>query len=35
VLVLSEDGAFLDGLDAAAAREHGMGSLLDALARVV
>jgi uncharacterized protein YndB with AHSA1/START domain len=35
LLVLSEDGAFLDGLDAAAERRHGMGSLLDALGRVV
>jgi uncharacterized protein YndB with AHSA1/START domain len=30
-LVLTEQGAFLDGHDTAARREHGMGSLLDSL----
>jgi uncharacterized protein YndB with AHSA1/START domain len=30
-LVYTEQGAFLDGLDVAASREQGMGSLLDAL----
>jgi uncharacterized protein YndB with AHSA1/START domain len=35
LLVLSEHGAFLDGLDAAHARQHGWGALLDALGAVV
>jgi uncharacterized protein YndB with AHSA1/START domain len=35
LLVLSEHGAFLDGLDAARPRQHGWGALLDALAAVV
>lgn len=30
-LILTEQGAFLDGYDTPAAREHGIGSLLDAL----
>ena len=30
-LILTEQGAFLDGHDTGARREHGMGSLLDAL----
>jgi uncharacterized protein YndB with AHSA1/START domain len=32
-LVFTEQGAFFDGADAAAAREHGTGKLLDALER--
>jgi uncharacterized protein YndB with AHSA1/START domain len=35
LLVLSEHGAFLDDLDAAQARRHGWGALLDALGAVV
>jgi uncharacterized protein YndB with AHSA1/START domain len=35
VLTLTEQGAFFDGLDVPARREHGTGSLLDALARVL
>jgi hypothetical protein len=31
--VLSEQGAFFDGLDDPAGREHGTGKLLDALGR--
>ncbi len=34
-LVYTEQGAFLDGLDEPAAREHGTGELLDALGRVL
>ena len=30
-LIFTEQGAFLDGHDRPARREHGMGSLLDAL----
>lgn len=33
LLVLTEHGAFFDGLDSSAAREQGTGSLLDALSR--
>jgi uncharacterized protein YndB with AHSA1/START domain len=32
-LILTEQGAYLDGLDTNAAREHGTGELLDALGR--
>ena len=32
-LLFSEQGAFLDGLDDPAGREHGTGKLLDALER--
>ncbi len=32
-LILTEQGAFLDGLDTSAAREHGTRELLDALGR--
>jgi len=32
-LVFTEHGVFLDGLDAAAGREHGTGKLLDSLER--
>jgi uncharacterized protein YndB with AHSA1/START domain len=35
VLTLTEQGAFFDGLDSPAQREHGTGSLLDALARAL
>ena len=35
LLVLTENGAFLDGLDSPSAREDGMGSLLEALARTL
>jgi uncharacterized protein YndB with AHSA1/START domain len=35
VLTLTEQGAFFDGLDSPARREHGTGSLLDALARAL
>jgi uncharacterized protein YndB with AHSA1/START domain len=34
-LVYTEQGAFLDGLDEPAAREHGTGDLLDALGRLL
>jgi uncharacterized protein YndB with AHSA1/START domain len=34
-LILTEQGAFLDGLDEAAAREHGTRELLDALVTVL
>jgi uncharacterized protein YndB with AHSA1/START domain len=32
-LVFTEQGAFFDGPDATAAREHGTGKMLDALGR--
>ncbi len=32
-LMFTEQGAFFDGLEDPAEREHGMGKLLDALAR--
>jgi hypothetical protein len=32
-LILTEQGAFLNGLDTNAAREHGTGELLNALGR--
>ncbi len=34
-LVLTEQGAFLDGLDDPAGREHGTGKLLDRLEAVL
>ena len=34
-LTYTEQGAFLDGLDTPAAREHGTGELLDALGRLL
>jgi uncharacterized protein YndB with AHSA1/START domain len=35
LLILTEHGAFLDGLDSAASRQQGSGSLLEALARAL
>jgi uncharacterized protein YndB with AHSA1/START domain len=35
LLVVSEHGAFLDGLDSPSLRQNGMGSLLDSLGRVL
>jgi uncharacterized protein YndB with AHSA1/START domain len=35
LLILTEHGAFLDGLESPAGREQGWGSLLDALARAL
>jgi uncharacterized protein YndB with AHSA1/START domain len=35
LLILTEAGAFFDGLDSPTRREQGMGSLLDALARAL
>jgi uncharacterized protein YndB with AHSA1/START domain len=34
-LILTEQGAFFDGIDTPATREHGTGELLDALGAVL